>query len=226
MTTALRQPGSSIKPLMYSLALEKGFTAATILDDSPISFSIPGSRPYQPVNYDGTYHGRVPLRFALANSFNITAVRALNAVGVVPFVSHATKMGISTWTDISRFGLSLTLGGGEVHMTDMAVAFGTFANEGNRIDLTSMVKIQDTKERKLYELNPIKKKVLDEGIAYIISDILSDNFARRWAFGINSALEIPGYKVAVKTGTTDEKKDNWTIGYTPEFFVALWVGNN
>jgi len=226
VTTALRQPGSSIKPLMYSLALEKGFTAATILDDSPISFSIPGSRPYQPVNYDGAYHGRVPLRFALANSFNVPAVRTLNAIGVNSFVTHAKKLGINTWDDPSRFGLSLTLGGGEIHMTDMAVAFGTFANEGNRIDLTSMVKIQDTKERKLYELNPIKKKVLDEGIAYIISDILSDNFARRWAFGINSALEIPGYKVAVKTGTTDEKKDNWTIGYTPEFLVAVWVGNN
>lgn len=226
VTTALRQPGSSIKPLMYSLALEKGFTAATILDDSPISFSIPGSRPYQPVNYDGTYHGRVPLRFALANSFNIPAVRALNAVGVDSFVAHAKKMGISTWDDPSRFGLSLTLGGGEVHMTDMATAFGVFANGGNKIDVTDILKIQDTKERGLYELRPAKKKVLDEGIAYIMSDILSDNFARRWAFGTNSALEIPGYKVAVKTGTTDEKKDNWTIGYTPEFLVAVWVGNN
>lgn len=226
VTTAHRQPGSSIKPLMYSLALEKGFTAASILDDSPISFSIPGSRPYQPVNYDGTYHGKVPLRFALANSFNITAVRALNAIGVEPFVSHATKMGISTWADPSRFGLSLTLGGGEVLMTDMATAFGVFANGGNKTDLTSIIKIQDTKDRKLFELKPVKKKVITEGIAYIISDILSDNFARRWAFGTNSALEIPGYKVAVKTGTTDEKKDNWTIGYTPEFLVAVWVGNN
>ncbi len=226
VTTALRQPGSSIKPLMYSLALERGFTAATILDDSPISFSIPGSRPYQPVNYDGTYHGRVPLRFALANSYNIPAVRTLNAIGVEPFVSHATKLGISTWTDPSRFGLSLTLGGGEVHMTDMATAFGVFANGGNKTDVTNILKIQDTKERGLYELRPAKKKVMDEGIAYIISDILSDNFARRWAFGTNSALEIPGYKVAVKTGTTDEKKDNWTIGYTPEFLVAVWVGNN
>ncbi len=226
VTTALRQPGSSIKPLMYSLALERGFTAATILDDSPISFSIPGSRPYQPVNYDGTYHGRVPLRFALANSYNIPAVRTLNAIGVEPFVSHATKLGISTWTDPSRFGLSLTLGGGEVRMTDMATAFGVFANGGNKIDVTNILKIQDTKERGLYELHPTKKKVIDVGVAYIISDILSDNFARRLAFGTNSALEIPGYKVAVKTGTTDEKKDNWTIGYTPEFLVAVWVGNN
>ena len=225
-TTALRQPGSSIKPLMYSLALDRGFTAATILDDSPVSFSVPGSRPYQPVNYDGTYHGKVPLRFALANSFNITAVRALNAVGVEAFVSHASKMGISTWTDPSRFGLSLTLGGGEVHMTDMATAFGVFANEGNKTEVANILRIQDTRERILYELRPMKKKVLNEGVAYIISDILSDNFARRWAFGTNSALEIPGYRVAVKTGTTDEKKDNWTIGYTPEFLVAVWVGNN
>jgi len=226
VTTAMRQPGSSIKPLMYSLALEKGFTAASILDDSPVSFSIPGSSAYQPVNYDGKFHGKVPLRYALANSFNITAVRALNAIGVDAFVTHAKKMGISTWNDSSRFGLSLTLGGGEVHMTDMATAFGVFANGGSRVDVSDVLRIQDTKERLLYELQPTKKKVISEGTAYIMSDILSDNFARRWAFGTNSALEIPGYKVAVKTGTTDEKKDNWTIGYTPEFLVVVWVGNN
>jgi len=226
VTTALRQPGSSIKPLMYSLALEKGFTAASILDDSPVSFSIPGGPSYQPVNYDGTYHGRVPLRYALANSFNITAVRTLNAIGVDSFINHAKKMGISTWDDSSRFGLSLTLGGGEVHMTDMATAFGVFANLGNKVEVNNVLKVQDTSDKLLFELQPDKKKVLDPGTAFIISDILSDNFARRWAFGTNSALEIPGYKVAVKTGTTDEKKDNWTIGYTPEFLVAVWVGNN
>jgi len=225
-TTALRQPGSSIKPIMYSLALQEGFTAATILDDSPVSYAVAGAAPYQPVNYDGTYHGKVPLRYALANSFNITAVRALNAVGVDDFVNYARKLGISTWNDSSRFGLSLTLGGGEVHMTDLATAFGVFANDGNKVDLNDVIRIEDTKERVLYELQPAKKKVIDEGVAFIMSDILSDNFARRWAFGTNSALEIPGYKVAVKTGTTDEKKDNWTIGYTPEFLVAVWVGNN
>ncbi|MFA5136315.1 MAG: PBP1A family penicillin-binding protein [Patescibacteria group bacterium] len=226
VTTALRQPGSSIKPLMYSLALEKDFTAASILDDSPVSFSVPGGQAYKPVNYDGRYHGRVPLRYALANSFNITAVKTLSAVGVDSFVNHAKKMGITSWNDSERFGLSLTLGGGEVHMTDMAVAYGVFANGGHKVDLTNVIRIQDTGDKLLYEMQPSKKKVLDEGVAYIMSDILSDNFARRWAFGSNSMLEIPGYKVAVKTGTTDQKKDNWTIGYTPEFLVAVWVGNN
>lgn len=226
VTTALRQPGSSIKPLMYSLALEKDFTAASILDDSPVSFSVPGGQAYKPVNYDGRYHGRVPLRYALANSFNITAVKTLNAVGVDSFVNHAKKMGITSWNDSERFGLSLTLGGGEVHMTDMAVAYGVFANGGHKVDLTNVIQIQDTGDKLLYEMQPGKKKVLDEGVAYIMSDILSDNFARRWAFGSNSMLEIPGYKVAVKTGTTDQKKDNWTIGYTPEFLVVVWVGNN
>lgn len=226
VTTALRQPGSSIKPIMYSLALQKGFTAATILDDSPVTYTFPGGPSYQPVNYDGAYHGKVPLRYALSNSFNITAVKTLNTVGVDAFVTQAQKMGISTWNDSSRFGLSLTLGGGEVHMTDMATAFGVFANMGSRVDVSSILHVQDAIDKVLYDLHPEKKPIMDEGIAYILSDILSDNFARRWEFGVNSALEIPGYKVAVKTGTTDEKKDNWTIGYTPDFLVAVWVGNN
>lgn len=226
VTTALRQPGSSIKPLMYSLALEKGFTAASILDDSPVSYIIPGSRPYQPVNYDGRFHGKTPLRFALANSYNIPAVRVLNAVGVDTFVSHAQKIGITTWDDSSRFGLSLTLGGGEVYMTDMAVAFGVFANRGKRVNVADVLSVEDMSGRKLFAYTPSGRQVLSDSTAYIMSDILSDNFARRQAFGINSALEIPSYKVAVKTGTTDEKKDNWTIGYTPEFLVAVWVGNN
>ncbi len=224
VTTALRQPGSSIKPLMYSLALQNDFTAATIIDDSPVTF--PGIPPYRPVNYDGRFHGRVPLRYALANSYNVPAVKTLNAVGVADFVDHATKMGISTWTDPSRFGLSLTLGGGEVMMTDMAKAFGVFANMGEKKEVTPIIKITNSFDEVLYQNGARGEKVLNEGIAYIINDMLSDNVARIPAFGSRSALEIPGYKVAVKTGTTDEKKDNWTIGYTPEFLVEVWVGNN
>ncbi len=226
VTTALRQPGSSIKPLMYSLALQKGFTAATILDDSPTIFKTPGSPPYQPVNYDGKFHGRVPLRYALANSFNIPAVKTLNSVGVDNFINFAQKLGISTWTDPSRYGLSLTLGGGDVTMVDMAEAYGTLANMGDKLPLSYYLKIQDSDGQTIRELNPFKIREMDPGIAYIISDILSDNQARTWEFGPNSALEIPGYKVAVKTGTTDDKRDNWTIGYTPDFLVLVWVGNN
>ena len=226
VTTASRQPGSSIKPVTYALALENGFTAATIIDDVPTVFGIPGSAPYVPVNYDGRFHGRVPLRYALANSFNIPAVKILNTLGVNEMISFAKRLGITTWDDSSRFGLSLTLGGGEVHMTDMATVFGTFANQGERVLVTGIKRIYDPQNKVLFENNPTGRRVLSEETSYILSDILSDNFARRWEFGSQSALEIPGYKVAVKTGTTDMKKDNWTIGYTPDFVVAVWVGNN
>ncbi len=226
VTTALRQPGSSIKPIMYSLALQKGYTAASILDDSPVVFNIAGSESYRPVNYDGQFHGKVPLRYALANSYNIPAVKTLNSIGVNNFIDFAAKMGISTWTDRSRYGLSLTLGGGEVTMVDMAEAFGTFANLGYRMPINYFQKIKDSDGNLLRETTPFKVKEMDPAIAFIINDILSDNFARTSAFGTRSSLEIPGYRVAVKTGTTNDKKDNWTIGYTPEFLVTVWVGNN
>ncbi len=226
VTTALRQPGSSIKPIMYSLALEKGYTAATIIDDTPVVFNIAGSEPYHPVNYDGKFHGKIPLRLALANSYNVPAVKVLEKVGVSDFIDFAKKLGIDTWTDKSRYGLSLTLGGGEVTMLDMAQSFGVLANNGNKLPISSYLKIESNEGKKLKELIPFKIKEIDSRITYIISDILSDNFARQFAFGPGSALEIPGYKVAVKTGTTNDKKDNWTIGYTPDFLVAVWVGNN
>lgn len=226
VTTALRQPGSAIKPIMYSLALEKGFTAASIIDDSPVVFNIPGSAPYKPQNYDGKFHGKIPLRFALANSYNVPAVKVLSQIGVNEFIDHAKKMGITTWIDRSRYGLSLTLGGGEVTMIDMATAFGVFANGGYKVSLNPIIKVENISGKTIKSFSIFKSKELNEGIAYIISDILADNFARQWAFGARSYLEIPGYKVAVKTGTTDDKRDNWTIGYTPDFLVAVWVGNN
>jgi 1A family penicillin-binding protein len=225
VTTALRQPGSSIKPIMYALALQKGFTAASIIDDSPVVFNNPGSPSYVPVNYDGRFHGKVPLRLALANSYNVPAVRTLDKIGVNDFISFAEKLGISTWNDRNRFGLSLTLGGGEVTMIDMATAFGVLANNGYKIPLSYYLKVtgQDNFQS---EFHPFKIREVDSSISYIISDILADNFARVQAFGSNSQLEIPGYKVAVKTGTTNDKKDNWTIGYNPDFLVTVWVGNN
>ncbi len=226
VTTALRQPGSSIKPIMYSLALQNGYTAASIIDDSPVVFRSPGSPPYQPVNYDGKFHGKVPLRYALANSYNIPAVKTLNTIGVDKFIDFAEKLGIDTWHDRSRFGLSLTLGGGEVTMVDMAEAFGTLANQGYKLPLSYFLKIQDNSGATIKELRPFKIREMDPAVSYIMSDILSDNQARTWAFGPGSTLEIPGYKVAVKTGTTNDKRDNWTIGYTPDFLVAVWVGNN
>ena len=226
VTTALRQPGSSIKPIMYSLALDRNFTSATIIDDSPITFPLPGGRSYKPVNYDGRFHGRVTLRLALANSFNVPAVKVLNSIGVDNFIRQAERMGIGTWNDPSRFGLALTLGGGEVKMVDMATAFGVLANQGYRVNVSPLVRVEDNTGSLIFESNNSRSKVLNEGIAFILSDILADNFARQLAFGSRSSLEIPGHKVAVKTGTTDEKKDNFTIGYNPEFLVTVWVGNN
>lgn len=227
VTTALRQPGSTLKPMLYAMALERGFTAATMIDDSPIVFANPGGEPYRPVNYDGAFHGRITMRYALSNSYNIPAVKVLNMMGVQQFVDFGKEMGIDTWQDSSRFGLSLSLGGGEVTLVDLAQVYGVFATGGYRTEPTPFKQIIDHKEHIMYQAaqNP-RLPVLDPGIAYIISDILSDTTARRQTFGTNSALDIAGHKVAVKTGTTNDKKDNLTVGYTPEFLVAVWVGNN
>ncbi len=227
VVTARRQPGSAIKPVLYSLALQNGYTASTIIPDSPVIFQIPGSKPYRPVNYDGRFHGSVPLRYALANSYNVPAVKTLNTLGVKNFIEHAQKMGISTWDSPERYGLSLTLGGAEVKMEDMAVAFGVFANYGDKVPLSPVLKVEDFRGHVLYESKEVRKtKVMSSQIAFIISDILSDSAARRFAFGNYSKLDIPGHKVAVKTGTTNDLKDNWTIGYTRDYLTAIWVGNN
>ena len=253
-TLALRQPGSSIKPVMYSVALQDGFTPATIIPDTPITFSIPGQPPYTPVNYDGKFHGNVTLRTALASSFNVPAVKVLAAIGLPRMLAQGQKLGITTWNDPSRFGLSLTLGGGEVRMVDMAVAYGTFANLGLKSNLHPILRVTDSQGHTLenypctdailpppsptskfaallaqntQETGPSCQKdpVLDPRVAYLLSDILSDNGARTPAFGPHSDLVIPNHQVAVKTGTTNNMKDNWTIGYTPDYLVAAWVGN-
>lgn len=227
VTTRLRQPGSSIKIITYSAALQNGLTAATILDDSPVTYRNPGSPAYSPVNYDGKFHGKVPLRLAFANSFNIPAVRTLNHIGISTFVNLGKKMGINSWNNESQYGLSITLGGAEVKMTEMATVYGVLANNGERVDLNPFLKVTDSKGNVLEEKKEIPKQpVLDTGIAFILSDILADNNARSWAFGPNSILKIPRHVVSVKTGTSDNKRDNWTIGYTPQRLVAVWVGNN
>lgn len=226
LTTSLRQPGSSIKIVTYAAAFQNGYTATSVLDDSPVSF--PGaSGPYSPVNYDGAFHGKIPLRLAFANSFNIPAVKTLNHIGVATMVDLAKKMGITTWKDPDSYGLSITLGSAEVKMTDMATVYGVFANGGVRVNLNPILKVTDYKGNVLEEKKQIiGLRVVDEGIVYIISDILADNSARAMEFGTNSPLNIPGKKVSVKTGTSDNKRDNWTVGYTPSYVVAAWVGNN
>jgi len=228
-TTALRQPGSSIKVVTYALALSNGFTAATVLDDSPVSLVSPGSPTYNPVNYDGKFHGKISLRIALANSINIPAIKTLSKVGVPNMVALAKKMGITTWGNPSNYGLAITLGAAEAKMVDMATVYGVFANGGDRVDLNPILKLTDSQGNILEEkidANITKIQAVDPGIAFIVSDILADNNARSMEFGVNSPLVIPNHYVPVKTGTSDNKRDNWTIGYTSDFVVAAWVGNN
>ncbi len=227
LTASLRQPGSSIKVVNYAAALSLGYTAASILDDSPISFKLAGSPTYTPVNYDGKYHGRIPLRIALASSYNIPAVKVLASIGVSKMIEQGKLMGIENWNDENRFGLSLTLGGGEVTMLDMNKVYGTLATGGIRHSLTPILKITNWRGEDL-PLPIIQESIraTSDEIAFIISNILSDNNARSPAFGVNSSLVIPGKTVAVKTGTSDSKRDNWTIGYTTDYVTAVWVGNN
>lgn len=228
VTTALRQPGSSIKVVTYTAALENAMTAATIINDAPIVYKTAGSPSYAPVNYDGKFHGPVPLRYALANSYNVPAVKTLASVGLPTMMEKALAMGIDTWSaDPSRYGLSLTLGGGEVTMLEMARVYGSLANQGKRQELRPILEITDYTGKILERHEP--KNPIDAvkpDVAWIISNILSDNNARTQAFGPNSALVIPGKTVSVKTGTTNDKRDNWTIGFTPSYVAVVWVGNN
>lgn len=227
LTTSLRQPGSSIKVVNYAAALSLGFTSASIIDDSPITYKLAGAPSYTPVNYDGNFHGNVPLRVALASSYNVPAVKVLATIGVSKMIEQGKLMGIQSWNDKGRFGLSLTLGGGEVTMLDMSKVYGALAAGGISRNISPIIKITNWKGETLPL--PIQKKEIKATtpeIAFILSNILSDNSARAPAFGANSSLVIPGKTVAVKTGTSDNKRDNWTIGYTPDYVVTVWVGNN
>ncbi|MBI2621423.1 MAG: PBP1A family penicillin-binding protein [Candidatus Levybacteria bacterium] len=227
VTTALRQPGSAIKVVTYSAALLNGFTAATTVQDTPVSYAPAGALVYSPVNYDGRFHGTVTLRNALGNSINIPAVKILNKIGIQTMVDLGKKMGITSWKDPQNYGLAITLGAAEVKMTDMAVVYGTLANQGEKIELNPILKVTNYQGQVFEEKKEIKKKrAVPEEVAFIISNILSDNNSRAMEFGYNSPLNIPRHTVSVKTGTTDNKRDNWTIGYTPNILTAVWVGNN
>lgn len=223
---AKRQPGSTIKLVTYALALQSGMTEATVLDDKPLSIDQPGQAPYVPVNYDGQFHGKVPLRYALANSYNIPAILLAQKLGPDKVVEFGSEMGIESWRDLKTYGVSVTLGGAEVTMLDLATAYGTIANEGVKVELDPILEVRDSYGALLSTKKPRVRQVVNEGVAFILSDILSDNVARSREFGSSSPLFIPGKKVSVKTGTTDEKRDNWTVGFTDDYVVAVWVGNN
>lgn len=244
VTIMPRQPGSSIKAVNYAYALGHGMTPTTIISDSPVTYRN-AWESYTPVNYDGKYRGNVTLRAALAMSLNIPAVKVLNSYGPDKMVDLGVKMGIRSWKNLKNYGLSLTLGAGEVPMTELATAYGTIANYGKRVDLNPIKKIVNYQGMVLEDIDigltknslvteayakseetPQSDPVISPFVAYQLIDILSDNKARLPAFGPYSKLEIPGYKIAVKTGTTDNKRDNWTIGFTTNRLVATWVGNN
>lgn len=227
VTTSVRQPGSSIKVVNYAYALANGYTPATIIDDSPITYVTAGTTPYTPVNYDGQFRGPIPLRSALAQSRNIPAVKVLASYGVAKMVDQGQKMGITTWMDSSNYGLSLTLGGGAVTALDLSKVYSTIADSGKRPDLFPILQVKDYKGRVLEKNSPVTTQVVDPRVAFLLTDILKDNSARAPEFGYSSYLVIKDHpEVAVKTGTSNDLRDNWTVGYNQNYLVLTWVGNN
>lgn len=229
VTTALRQPGSSIKPIAYATGLELGtITLASVFDDRATCFSVPNQKDYCPTNYGYSYFGVQSMRNALGNSLNIPAVKALKVTGVEAMVATASAMGINTYEDAKNYGLSLALGSGEVKMIDMNTAFGVFANQGIRQDLNYILKVEGKNNQELYNYEWIPgERVISRETAFLIHSVLSDDGARSMVFGRGSLLNIKGHpEVAVKTGTTNDLRDNWTIGFTPDYVVSVWVGNN
>ena len=220
---SLRQPGSSFKPLVYAAAFKQGYNPGYTLWDVPTDFG-----NYTPKNYDGSTHGPVSMRMALAGSLNIPAVKTLALAGIDNSLKTAHEMGITSLNDRDRYGLSLVLGGGEVKLTDLTTAYGVFANQGSLSPTTAILKITDRNGDILeeYKDGQDKKEVLDPQISHEISSILSDNQARSYVFGTNSALNFDDRTVAVKTGTTSKYRDAWTVGYTPSVVTGVWVGNN
>lgn len=235
VTLSLRQPGSAIKPVTYLTAFKKGYTPSTMLLDVPTTFPGGVGQPdYAPVNYDGEYRGPMQLRYALGNSINLVAVKLLSLVGIRDMLRTAYDLGITTLEptneNLSRLGLSVTLGGGEVRLLELTGAYAAFANGGRSVEPIAILKVEDKDGNVLEEIKPDPEKmrqVITPEQAFLVSDILSDNAARALVFGERSALIVPGRTVAVKTGTTNDRRDNWTIGWTANQVVAgVWVGNN
>ncbi|MGD2048987.1 MAG: transglycosylase domain-containing protein [Chloroflexota bacterium] len=223
-----RQPGSSIKPITYAAAMERGWTTGDVLWDVPIELDLGGGQKMMPTNYDGRFHGPILLRDALANSYNIPPIQLIRDIGISSFISTGRKLGIESLQEPpGYYGLSLTLGGGEVPLLEMTHAYATLANMGQRPHLTGVLQIRDSLDRFVYALGvdrlpPVN--ALDPRIAYIITNILDDDGARIPAMGRNNALAMP-FPAAAKTGTTNDYRDNWTLGYTPGVVVGVWVGN-
>lgn len=234
--TAHRQPGSAFKPFVYATAFKKGYTPDTVVFDLETEFSTectptgnkkyPSAVCYKPQNYTDTFVGPVSLRDALAQSMNIPAIKTLYLAGINDSLRTARDLGITSLTNSDQYGLTLVLGGGEVSPLEITSAYGVFANEGMKNTHRAILSIEDSIGNKIFEAHARAEKVMDEEIVRNISDVLSDNTARAPLFGSNSLLYFPNRDVAVKTGTTNDYRDAWIIGYAPNIAVGAWVGNN
>jgi len=221
----LRQPGSAIKPVTYVAAFEKGWTPATLIMDVPTEFPDGANPPYKPTNYDEKFHGPVLVRTALGSSYNVPAVKTLQYVCLPVFLEMAHRLGINS-LNRPDYGLSLTLGGGDVTLLELTSAYAVFANSGRQVPPVAVLRIVDNYRRVIEEYQPPEgQPVISPQHAYLITSILSDNEARTSAFGPNSVLKL-SRPAAAKTGTTDDWRDNWTIGYTPNLVAGVWVGNS
>jgi 1A family penicillin-binding protein len=232
---ALRQPGSAFKPFVYATALNEGYTPQTAIFDLPTQFSTTCSPSdnhndtppcYSPGNYDGQFRGPMTFTTALAQSINVPAVKVLYLAGIQNVINLARSMGITTLGSANQYGLSFALGAAEVKLLDLTDAYATFANNGIYNPPTGILKITDANGTILEEYTPAPKQVLDAGVAHDISSMLSNNAARQPEYPPVNPFTFPGYDVAAKTGTTNDSRDAWTVGYTPNIAVGVWAGNN
>lgn len=222
-----RNPGSSFKPIVYGTAFAKGYTPDTVLFDLETNFGPQGDgSSYIPKNYDGGTRGPVTMRKALQGSLNIPAVKTLYLAGIPDVVEQAKKMNYTTVGDADQYGLALALGGAGVRLLDHTAAFGVFAQEGMWRKPQAVLKVLDHKGKILEQFSVSEKEVMDQNIARMVANILSDNDSRAYVFGSSSYLQIPGRQVAAKTGTTNDNRDAWTIGFTPSLVTGVWGGNN
>ncbi|NTW22987.1 PBP1A family penicillin-binding protein [Candidatus Falkowbacteria bacterium] len=228
VTLRPRQPGSSFKPYVYAAALERNFSPSTVIVDAPTNFAAYNNGvSYVPRNYSGRNYGRVTVRQALSGSLNVPAVKVLVAIGIKTAIDTAEKLGLSTLKDRKRFGPALVLGGAEVKLLEHTAGLGSFGNQGVYQAPSPILKIEEPSGRIIFKKKPPKgKQAVNPQAAYLISNILSDNEARKFIFGARNKLAIPGRQVAVKTGTTQDYRDAWTVGFTPDLAVGVWVGNN
>jgi len=224
MALSPRQPGSALKPFLYASAFEHGYTPATALLDVPTAYpTVEG--PYQPLNFDRSFHGVVPLRVALASSLNVPAVRTLDALGMNAMLEIVHRLGLATLSDTERYGLSLTLGGGEVRLLDLTNAYAALGAGGSLSAPFAVARVRDASGRVVYErAQGVAQRVLSQQHAYLLADILSDADARIPGFGGVTPFDVP-FRAAVKSGTSTGFRDTWTIGYTPEIAIGVWAGN-